>query len=151
MKKTFEWKTRSSEQTPLVVTLDMELTNDGKFSCSGAVYEKRKAPKNCIFAGQCLDEMCTTELGKDPSFQRIAYLWRKYHLNALNPGTPEQEAALPRELRPADKYTQACEWLKEHNLYEVMHEGKPYAYGTGWLFRPIPADDLAEIKKLMGD
>ena len=30
-----------------------------------------------------------------------------------------------------------------------MHEGKPYTYGTGWLYEPIPADDLARIRYII--
>ena len=48
----------------------------------------------------------------------------------------------------ANNYDESCNYLKSLGLYEVMHEGKPYKYGTGWLYEPIPADDLAKIKNL---
>ncbi len=31
----------------------------------------------------------------------------------------------------------------------VEHEGKPYTYGTGWLYEPIPDDDLARIRDII--
>jgi hypothetical protein len=34
-------------------------------------------------------------------------------------------------------------------MYEVEVDGHPYKYGYAWLFRAIPADDLAEIKALL--
>ena len=39
--------------------------------------------------------------------------------------------------------------LRLLGLYEVEHEGKPYKYGHGWLYRPIPAADLARIWNLL--
>ena len=60
----------------------------------------------------------------------------------------------------AYSYDRAVEYLKRKGLYEVRltpteakynprYAGKPYRYGHGWLYRPIPASDMAKIKKIM--
>ena len=68
----------------------------------------------------------------------------------MHTGTPEQEAEVKRWLdgRRYD-YLAACEHLREVGLLTVEHEGKPYTYGTGWLYEPIPADDLAQIRRII--
>ena len=77
-------------------------------------------------------------------------MWRRYHLNGMHAGTPEQEAEVKRWLgaRPHD-YLAAREHLRRVGLLTVEHEGKPYTYGTGWLFEPIPDDDLAWIRYII--
>ena len=68
----------------------------------------------------------------------------------MHAGTPEQEAEVKRWLdgRRYD-YPAAREHLREVGLLTVEHNGKPYTYGTGWLYEPIPATDLAEIRYII--
>lgn len=46
-------------------------------------------------------------------------------------------------------YPAAREHLRKVGLLTVEHEGKPYTYGTGWLFEPIPANDLAWLRAVI--
>lgn len=88
----------------------------------------------------------------------LIQMWKKYHLNDLHAGTPEQEKCLDEhrevcELHEVaygyDHYTACCETLKEYGLYEVDLDGKPYKYGHAWLYRPVPDDDLAKIRYVL--
>ena len=45
-------------------------------------------------------------------------------------------------------YTEACEKLKEANLYEVDHNGERYKYGHGWIFEEVPSDVLDFLESL---
>ena len=97
----------------------------------------------------------------DALFQEIKKLWKLYHLNDLNAGTKAQTLALEKVgLTSASNYSKAVEYLKRVGLYEVKltpteakynprYAGKPYQYGHGWLYRPIPAKDMARIMKIM--
>ena len=46
-------------------------------------------------------------------------------------------------------YDISCEILRRNGLYEVELDGKPYRYGSGWLYRPISENDMAAIKKIL--
>lgn len=97
------------------------------------------------------------ELEASPLLLEIVELWDKYHLNYLCPGTSEQEKAVQKgwELGAIKKfqkesfYDQAVRYLKSVGLYEVQHEGKPYRYGSGWIYCSIPEKDLNRIQEIM--
>ena len=111
--------------------------------------------------GQCVDEVVGLFPGNVKA-RRIMEVWKEWHLNDMNAGTPEQEAALKeyREKHPDERsyYTKDCEYLKSVGLYEVPitsdmravggfpKDTTTYCYGTRWLYREIPADVIAEIK-----
>lgn len=99
-------------------------------------------------------------------FQEIKDLWHKYHLNGAHAGTVAQEDALKVArskglLGPRGyDYDKSVEYLKKVGLYEVnltptekkynpKYAKQPYKYGHGWLYRPIPANDLARINRIM--
>ena len=46
-------------------------------------------------------------------------------------------------------YDVSCEILRRNDLYEIELDGKPYRYGSGWLYRPISESDMAAIKKIL--
>ena len=124
-----------------------ETSNGMEFSASGVIYNSKKT--DCICAGQCLDE-----IGKYvgiPLFHEIHDLWKKYHLNGMHAGTEEQEAAIEawEAKENTYDYTKVVDYLKSIGLYEVEYNGKPYKYGTSWLFREIPEQDLNRIKAII--
>lgn len=107
--------------------------------------------------GQCLDEIA--KHCKNPLFVTIYRLWKKYHLNGMHAGTPEQEKALLEWKAAGNRYdyTSACEYLKSRGLYEMnytgksvgrMYNGELYRYGHAWLVQDIPENDLETIKNL---
>lgn len=116
------------------------------FTASGTVWNSKHT--DAVMCGQCLDEMDRFDmLHHDPIFQRIRRLWSLHHLTDMHAGTVRQEKALKDGGMQHAGYTSQCEYLKSVDLYE----DNGYKYGSGWLYRPIPEDDLNEIKALLED
>ena len=113
-----------------------------------------------VACGQMFDEIKHVPVN-DALFQEIKKLWKLYHLNDMNAGTKAQTLALEKVgLTGGNNYGKAVEYLKHLGLYEVnltpteakynpRYAGRPYEYGAGWLYRPIPAKDMARIMKIM--
>ena len=130
--------------------------------------------------GQCLDEIASA-YPDDAQVQRVVRVWREWHLNGMNAGTPEQTACLdarekkyPDDLNNApyngDHYKWAVGVLKAAGLYrvripagtslrmtggfdllpksdyEAAGAGWFYNYGQGWIFNPLPAEIVAEVR-----
>lgn len=74
-------------------------------------------------------------------------LWDTYHLNGMSAGTPEQNKAI-EGLKPYS-YDAAVEILTKKNLLTVEHEGKPYTYGHGWIYKELPADIHSQVDALI--
>ena len=142
-----DWYGHGRRNCRVEVELRLEDTDQGAvFAASANVWNPRGTDIVC--GGQCLDELLPHI--PDPAFHSLVDMWRRYHLNNMHAGTPEQEAEVKRWLdgRRYD-YPAAREHLREVGLLTVEHNGKPYTYGTGWLFEPIPADDLARIRDII--
>lgn len=107
-----------------------------------------------VMGGQCLDEM--SKYIKTPEFKKIYTWWKKYHLNGMHAGTPEQEAFLKDHFNGQRvDYSEQCEALKAANLYEVYFTGKTigreyknelYKFGHAWIINDIPENELNEIR-----
>lgn len=78
-------------------------------------------------------------------FDHLYHLWREYHLNDLTPGTKTQMSILSQYSK-SDRcdYDRACSLLKAHGI--LVDRG--YKYGSGWLFRAIPDEDLAFLQRV---
>lgn len=152
MRKTFyfgkiDWYGSGRKNCPAEVELRLSESDRGPcFAASASVWNPGRTDIVC--GGQCLDEL--TPFIREPEYQEIVRLWRAYHLNDMHAGTPEQEAEIKRWLngRRYD-YTAARDHLRDVGLLTVTYNGKSYTYGTGWLYEPIPADDLAKIRALI--
>lgn len=119
----------------------------------GTVWNLRRS--DCYIGGQCIETLAEW-FPDNARLQRIAELWRVWHLNGMQAGTQAQTEALadmPKAVYPASHYENACEWLKARGLYEVpMPDGSgTYRYGSAWLVKPLPADVEGEIRALCGD
>ena len=132
-----------------IATIEIDLKNNN-FSCSGTLKNKYY---EC--GGQCLDEILQA-FPDNAEIKILHTLWKKYHLNDMHAGTYEQEQALEKAVNDgvltsygANNYKETCDYLKSIGLYEVIYNGKPYKYGTGWLTFDIPKHDLDVIKMLM--
>lgn len=86
-------------------------------------------------------------------FDRLIEMWRKYHLNDMCTGTDKQSEVLEKEQSKAEQigvqsygftYEVKCKILKSHGL--LFDRG--YEYGTRWLIKPIPEDDLKFIHRI---
>ena len=122
------------------------------FSCCGNIWNGSKT--DIVAGGQCLDTIA--EYIKTPKFKEIHRLWKLYHLNDMNAGTPLQDRVIEEAKRDGRlgsryDYSEVCEELKKMGAYEVEHEGEMYKYGHKWLFRAIPEDDLIKIRKLLAE
>lgn len=120
-----------------------------EFTAMGFIYNPRHT--DCYAGGQCLDTI-NKFIPKNSIFKKIYKIWKKYHLNGMHAGTPEQEQAIKEYRERTGKaydYTDICNYLKSIYLYEVIENGQPYKYGHGWLCREIPEEVKAEIKELL--
>lgn len=154
MKTTTEKKIKSWDFT---IKLTIELEDKGAksfdllrikkpvFSVRALVYNKGLEE----MGGQCLDEINEIlEKNWDLTKERaiIYYLWKKHHLNDTHAGTKKQETRLHQNgiENRASNYEETCEALDKAGL--LIDEG--VKFGATWHYWEIPAEDLAEIKKL---
>lgn len=79
-------------------------------------------------------------------------IWRRWHLNDMRAGTPEQMACLDTRIYQhsyGDHYLWAKNVLAYAKLDPVtLPDGTEYYYGTRWLFEPVPEDVLAFLVNL---
>ena len=125
-----------------LVEVDVELSDKGVFTASGTIWNSKHT--DCVCGGQCLDTIA--KYIKNPTFKKIHGFWKQYHLNDMHAGTVRQEEALDAAglTEYANNYRKCCDYLESIGL--LVDDG--YKFGTGWLKRDIPAEDLEEIKKL---
>jgi hypothetical protein len=108
--------------------------------------------------GQCLDNIAK-DYPDNQDVQTIVKLWKKYHLNDMNAGTPRQTKYL-ESLGKYKSYNWACEELEKVDLLYDKEYKYPcnkcgtqknhgYRYGSAWLYREIPKKDLKQIKQLI--
>jgi len=142
MKKTISFGKIAYDGTRKIneVTIELQLKETPKgyvFTACGNVWNSRHT--DIICGGQCLDKLGLYI--KTPLFKSILKFWRLYHLNDMNAGTVKQSEAL-RNFH--GEYSAQCTYLEEQGL--LIDNG--YKYGSAWLFREIPHDDLEAIKAL---
>ena len=131
------------------VTVEMELKesdNGPVFTVCGDIWNNRMT--DCICGGQCLDTI-KEYLPHNKLFLEIHDLWKKYHLNDMNAGKEKQTAAVKDWLAQGNRfdYTEVCKYLESIGL--LYEDG--YKYGSGWIYRAIPEQDLKRINELMGN
>jgi hypothetical protein len=143
--------TNNGKRNLVEISLVLKNTRNGyEFSASGAVWNQNNT--DWVTGGQNIDFILKLAIKSNLSTSALAVLeeindlWKKHHLNSMHAGTEEQEKALDGF---SGDYEARCNRLKELGLYEVEHEGKPYQYGHGWIYRPIPEADLARIWNLL--
>jgi hypothetical protein len=140
--------------------LEAEVSWNGvEFTVSADVWNARHT--DIYMGGQCLDtvnERYRDQIRNLELWDEVVDLWRKYHLNTMQAGTPEQMKALEDWKRETGHpswnfdYEGLCEYLKGRNLYFVPdpeNPGKTYEFGTRWLTKEIPEEDRKRMDKLM--
>lgn len=103
-----------------------------------------------LACGQCLDEMVRfDELYENDLFMKLFNWHEKYHLNGMHAGTIKQECAIKEQRRKGKHFTydENCKYLESIGLLE----DNGYKYGSAWLYRAIPDEDLNEIKTLLSE
>ncbi len=157
-----EIRKRGGEETFIYDPETGEKTVTGKtpeyfeFAATGWIYNHLKTD---IYAGgQCLDTIANYV--KSPAFKTIYKIWKKYHLNSMHAGTPEQTKCIEEREQAGNKYDykKACELLKENNLYEIPFTGKTigrfynnelYRYGAAWIIEDLPETVYTELNTLI--
>jgi len=140
------------------VSIEVEIRdrdNGAELSICGNIWNPIRT--DCYSCGQNLDEIA--KLVPTAKVRRIHAVWKEWHLNGMNAGTPAQ-TAIVKTARPgfapypASDYDQCLRALEIAGLlYDPDEdrdngEGKPrgYRYGSEWLYRPLPADVIAEVE-----
>ena len=119
---------------------NLQETNYGQFTMSGSV---------CGCSGQCYDEITPT-----PTQQKLIDFWKKYHLNTMCAGTKKQMEAI-EELKKTDLYK--CNPLKHHEITKTyleeigLYEDRGYRYGSSWLTKPYPVEEMKQITEQVFD
>lgn len=118
-----------------------------RFAASGAIWNSRHT--DCLTAGQCLDTIF--KFPEMKPYAEIYDLWLRHHLNDMHSGTERQEKILDdyKEAHPDWRFDfgEACEILKKNHAFT----DHGYKYGSSWLYRAIPEEDLAKIRKWMSE
>lgn len=117
---------------------------------------------DCVMGGQCLDSIAEyrDQLSDPELFDQLRELWKKYHLNGMHAGTPEQEQAIEEWKAEGNRYeySAVCDMLKARGLYEVnytgisvgrRYENEPYKYGHGWLVQQLPGPVLLRVEHML--
>ena len=135
------WPTsRKSNSVEVRISLRKLDNRQFEFSACGDIWNCRHT--DILSGGQNLDTI-HDYIKNDAVFNEIYDIWRNFHLNGLNSGTRNQEAALIKEsdrrnaehktkgekeekpLNYAERYEDACEYLKSIGLYiDKLGEGE---------------------------
>lgn len=100
--------------------------------------------RDCMSAGQNVEDLRKVP---GPRAARIASLWDRWHLNGMKAACAHQQAEVDRIYREMPGYDRDGErWNALRRI--TCPEG--YAYGSAWLYEPIPDDVLAELRQLFG-
>ena len=162
MKKTFnlgkiDYLNNGKKNCPVEIDLDFD---DKRLSICGTVWNHIKS--DCYTAGQCLDDL-KEYFPNDKIFNEIYLLWKKYHLNDMQAGSPAQMqyldslTATPDNLESTNLYKSydwTCEQLKQADLLDdksYFYNGKPYRYGSAWLSKIVPDEVKQQIKDLINN
>ncbi|MBO4735695.1 MAG: hypothetical protein J5614_04795 [Paludibacteraceae bacterium] len=133
------------------VEVELRYDNDGRAELSICANLWNALHTDIIMGGQCLDTLKDEfhSLTVNSLFLKLYRLWRLYHLNSMHAGTEAQEQALSNWHENIGKryvtYEENCNYLESIGLLD----DNGYKYGSSWLYREIPEDDLNEIKSLI--
>jgi hypothetical protein len=165
MKRTFnfgkiDYYGHGRKINPVSITIELRDTPKGvEFSAMGDVWNSKKT--DIVAGGQIIDDL-GLYIGHKALYRQILSLWKKYHLNTMHAGTPEQEkcledfkserAQIAKYLNTYENdYDVSCKVLESHGLLEVNLNGEKYKYGSAWLYQPIPEEDYKKILSLLED
>lgn len=128
----------------------VELTwsvEEGRFAMSGGVWNGNGSDYTAC--GQMVDDIAQM-FPHDAKVQRMAAIWRRWHLNDMKAGSAVQEEYLRTHPIPpaayayqSSHYAVASQVLADAGLNP---DPDGYVYGTAWKCEALPADVLAEIE-----
>ena len=144
----------------VIVNVDLRTDRFGRPALGISASIRNATNTDIVCGGQCLDDIAQYKLEHNQELFDFLYsMWKKYHLNDMKVGTPEQEAAIEKWRESSSEqdytkydYTEVCKYLKSIGLYEVEYHGLEfdgmYKYGHSWLYKEIEPEDLEKIKAL---
>lgn len=156
------WGPCTEKGFPVALDLDVDLVHKGGNPDYSLCIMGRIAIKECAklglhetnALGQCtdVDEILARNGLWCHHLDVIVKIWKKWHMNDRCAGSEAQEKCLEKFMEncPEWKYNYdgACILLKQRGLYEdkgCIVDGKPYRYGTKWMFRRIPNQVLVDL------
>lgn len=119
------------------VTIEVRLSAD-RLSICGNIWNA--SGSDIVSGSQNLEEIGQL-FPRDSRVQRVVATWRRWHLNDLKAGTPEQEAYL-RDHPQLSSYDERLAALTGAGLNP--HNG--YEYGSQWLTESLPADVIEQVR-----
>lgn len=126
-----------------------------RFSMQAEIWNPRGTDIYC--GGQCVDTVAAY-FPHNKKVQRMLAIWREWHLNDMQAGSPAQRAELKKHDFAASGASSHFLWaqliLHDAGLEPdpgYTHNGKPYRYGSAWLTKPIPPEVVAEIEGWSAD
>lgn len=120
---------------------------EGRFSMCAEVWNPRKT--NLYMYGQCVDTVAAM-FPNDTKAQRMAEVWKRYHLNDMKAGSAVQEQWLRDNPIPEAEYAYPRSHYKvaSDKLADAGLNPDPngYLYGHEWKAEELPAAIVAEIE-----
>lgn len=140
-----ELRTRQAQAEQRTIDLESPPAIYWELSVCGAIDEKNGRGRwQEVSGGQNIEEIAEI-YADDPQVQKVAELWREWHLNDLNAGTRTQAAFIEKHKGDYPEwrydYSEACDILKAADLYT----DRGYKYGHAWLLKVMPYDVKKEI------
>ena len=147
--------------------IDINLNNGNLSICGYSKFYNTQQE----FGGQCQTEL-NNYLKGNTWWDKLYKIWCNWHLNDMQPDTPEQMECLENitqekrkeaiehlklqykynkhyTLKPDDKYNQDCLLLRWYGLYEVeLPDGTMYTYGHKWLKKELPEEVVSFINEI---
>ena len=132
-------------------TLDWSISPAGEFTMSANVWNNLGT--DVIAVGQCVDEV-VARFPHHAQARRMCAIWKKWHLNHMNAGTPAQTAELALHTFPGYPMSH-LDWtrgvLAAAGLQPDTSHGTSYSYGSAWLKVELPPEVRAEIEAWRDD
>jgi hypothetical protein len=89
------------------------------------------------------------------SAAKLAEIWKRWHLNGMQAGSPAQAAWLREHLvtavYPESHFDKVKVALTDAGLEpdaSFLHNDEPYHYGSAWLYEAVPTDVLEWLQDL---
>jgi hypothetical protein len=137
------------------VEITARLSDEGRLSITGGIWNGRST--DYASCGQNLETILEL-FPNDPKVRRIVEIWRRWHLNDMQAGTPRQMEWL-RTNGFGYSHDDNCNLLAHAGLlydHEYDPEGNPvdepheegYKFGSRWLKSDLPDEIRAEVEEL---
>ena len=112
----------------------LEETDIVPISFTGEIFIGKSFESCCI--GQIVDK-----LPNDGELWEVKWIWKRYHLNDMIPGTKRQFWAVGGKFF---EYNEEIKKLKNRHIYE----DRGHIYGKEWLGKPVPKKVINRILEI---